>query len=77
MGYIGKNECPDGYEEIYDESVCEIASYYLSLTYYEPYNRNNSNSICNWCGNCIPEVTRVSNNYGPGAKWICQKGMTH
>ena len=77
MGDTGKDECPEGYKEIYEELVCEIASYYLGLTYYEPHNVNNSESICNWCGGCIPKTTRVSNNYGSLANWICQTGMTY
>ena len=77
MGDTGKDECPEGYKEIYEELVCEIASYYLGLTYYERNNVNNSRSVCFWCGGCDPEITLVSIYYGSLAKWICQKGIKH
>ena len=77
MGDAGKDECPDGYKEIFDGSVCEMASYYLGLTYHERNNVNTSRSICYWCGGCSPKITKVSNDHGSLAKWICQKGMYH
>ena len=76
MGDTGRDECPDGYEEIYDGLHCKIASYFLNLPYSGPTNIGNSNSICNWCGGCNPELVKMSNNHAQLAKWICRKGMS-
>ena len=66
--------CPTGYEAIYDVETCKKASNELGLVYSAKDSDGKSNSVCNWCGGCNPMITRISNNYGHKAKWVCQKG---
>ena len=66
--------CPTGYEPIYEVQTCIKASNELGLVYKAKNSDGKSDSVCNWCGGCLQKTTRVTNNHGHKAKWVCQKG---
>ena len=73
----GVNACPTGYDPIYDVETCIKASDDLGLTYSaKKTDKNLSGSVCNLCGWCTPNVTRVTKKHKQHAKWVCQKGNT-
>ena len=74
VGSEGVDSCPTGYEAIYDVETCIKASNELGLVYSAEKSDGNSDSICNWCGGCVPTISGVSNDHGSKAKWVCQKG---
>merc|ERR1712224_640728 len=76
LGFKGVKRCPTGYEAINDIETCKKASKELGLVYSAKDSDGKSKSVCNWCGGCNPMITRVSNNYGSKAKWVCQKGCS-
>ena len=77
QGDVGINSCPEGYETITEPSTCETASKSLGLTYRAQFNTGGVNAICNWCGGCSTQDTRVSNGHGPHARWICKLRGTY
>ena len=76
MGAQGADECPTGYEDINDHKECQIASFFLNLSYDENANDHNADSVCFYCGGCSPQSTRVANYHQSLAKWICKKGKS-
>ena len=72
QGYVATDNCPDGYQNITDASECETASQYLSLEYREDQNTGHSDAICNFCGGCSPASSRLDEQHGILAKWICK-----
>ena len=80
QGDLGIDSCPEGYEIITEPSTCETASKALGLTYRAQFNviwPTGVNAICNWCGGCSPQDTRVSYDHGPHARWICKRQGTY
>jgi hypothetical protein len=88
-GSKGLAGCPEGYEVVTSVEECAAASLVLGLTYSEVGNGKIGavNSVCNLCEGypcpsnkfgcpCDLVVTRVSDNYGPNANWICRGGFT-
>ena len=72
QGDLGIDSCPEGYETITDPSTCQTASESLGLEYAVDQNSDNINAICNWCGGCSPQSTRLDETHGIQARWICQ-----
>ena len=74
----GVNACPTGYDPIYDVQTCIKASDELGLTYNakKTDKKLKSDSVCNLCGWCTPNVTRVTKKHKQWAKWLCQKRNT-
>ena len=72
QGDLGKDSCPEGYEAITDASTCQTASESLGLEYAADQNSDNINAICNWCGGCSPQSTRLDEKHWGQARWICQ-----
>ena len=77
QGDLGIDSCPEGYEIITEPSTCETASKLLGLKYMAQFNTGGVNAICNWCGGCSPQDTRVSDNHGAHARWICKLQGTY
>ena len=77
QGDVGIDSCPEGYETITEPSTCEIASKLLGLKYTAQFDTGGVNAICNWCGGCSPQDTRVSYDHGPHARWICKLQGTY
>ena len=77
QGDLGIDSCPEGHETITEPSTCEIASKLLGLRYMAHFNTGGVNAICNLCEGCSPQYTRVSDNHGPKARWICKLQGTY
>ena len=72
QGDNGIDSCPEGYETITEPSTCQTASELLGLAYREDLNTDDINAICNWCGGCSPQSTRLDEKHWSQARWICQ-----
>ena len=73
-GELGVDECPDGYSPIYDTVQCSLASDFVGDTYDPDRNVLNEGAVCNGrtCGATCAD-TRVSDNHGSVARWLCSK----
>merc|ERR1712113_711353 len=75
-GEMGVNGCPPGYEEITAHDECEKASIALALE-YDPSQNNVrglklQHAVCNHCGGCNPNTTRVDDTHFRNASYICK-----
>ena len=68
-GEVGK--CPYGYNSIYNHDMCKQASSNLTVFYSKRRGDDKENSICNLCGNCDPNLSRMSADFGQQGKMIC------
>lgn len=73
IGEQGVNSCPSNYVPISEPGLCSTASTALSLTYDASLNDRSSNGVCNLCMGCNPATTRVDNDHGRKAHFICKK----
>ena len=73
MGIMGEDKCPGSSKAIYDEKECEIASSFVGLNYDRTRNDGQSDSICFYKRS--ESSTRVANNLGDNARWICKMSM--
>lgn len=72
-GGTGVDACPSGFTQITaDAAECAAGSTALGLTYNAGENEAGPNAVCNWCGGCVPQITRLSSNHGTAAKWVCK-----
>ena len=77
MELSGDKACPNEYNAIYDDKICEDASNILGLPYQQSENFDGSDPrprVCYLCRGCNQKTTRMSIYYGEVAKWICQRG---
>jgi len=77
IGEQGVNSCPSHYVPISEPGACSTASAALSLTYDASSNDGSSDGVCNLCMGCNPATTRVDNDHGRKAHFICQKKATY
>ena len=76
LGSVGIDTCPEGYNEIIDPEVCEIASSVLQLLYKEDENTQEQPSSCRWCGGCGSEGwSSMSTGGGSLSKLICEEDI--
>ena len=68
-GEVGK--CPNGYNSIHNHNMCKQASSNLTLFYSKESGDGKEDSICNLCGNCKPNLSRMKNDFGKQGKTIC------
>ena len=73
MGIRGEDKCPGSSKAIYDEKECEIASRFVRLNYDSTRNDGGSDSICFFKRS--ESSTRLANNHGVNARWICKMSM--
>ena len=71
LGDVGVDACPTGSTPIVEPTICETASSYLGLSYDVDSNDGSADAECNYCGGCDPKVTRVTDNHGTNAQWVC------
>ena len=69
---MGVFECPDGYEPITLPNTCELASTVLGIEYSKDDNILDERSVCSQCGFCNTMKSFLNNDYGGGARFICQ-----
>ena len=68
-GEVGK--CPYGYYSIYNHNMCKQASSNLTIFYSKELGDGKENSICNLCGHCDPNRSRMTKGFGKKGKMIC------
>ena len=71
LGSAGDDACPDGYQEIIDPDVCEMASAALRLLYKGDENTQEDLNSCRWCGGC--GWSSMSTGGGALSKLICEE----
>ena len=76
LGSVGTDTCPEGYNEIIDPEVCEIASSVLQLLYKEDENTQEQPNSCRWCGGCgSGGWSSMSTGGGSLSKLICEEDI--
>jgi len=79
LGPLGKPRCKEGFEPIHTMPECKEAVKKLqiegfSLPHSEIETTMDKNQlVCNWCGDCNPIVSRLSNNHRRQDRYICKK----
>ena len=66
--------CPIGYNPIMNTADCEAAANEFRYVWDEHLGIKDTNSVCNYCTGCSPNVAQLSSDHGAEAFWFCKKG---